>query len=74
MPGCRIDCRWRMAAPTSFLSFLFWEFFAPFNQFGEPLPLIGLELIFWATVATAEALAITAALEWRPATERRSPP
>lgn len=29
-----------------FLSFFFWEFFTPFNQFGEPLWLIALELLF----------------------------
>jgi hypothetical protein len=46
------------------LSFLFWEFFTPFNLFGEPLALIGLELAFWATIAGAEALAISAVCEW----------
>ncbi len=53
----------RMAALVFFLSFLFWEFFTPFNQFGEPLPLIGLELIFWATIALAEAFVIAAVFE-----------
>jgi hypothetical protein len=52
-----------MAALVFFLSFLFWEFFTPFNQFGEPLPLIGLELIFWATIAIAEAFVIAAVFE-----------
>lgn len=46
----------RMASLVFFLSFLFWEFFTPFNQFGEPLPLIGLELIFWGIIAIAESL------------------
>lgn len=45
------------------LSFLFWEFFTPFNQFGEPLPLIGLELIFWAAIAFAESFVIASILE-----------
>ncbi|MBI5057396.1 MAG: hypothetical protein HZB61_12350 [Nitrospirae bacterium] len=54
---------WRMAALVFFLSFLFWEFFTPFNQFGEPLPLIGLELIFWAAIAIAEAFVIAAVFE-----------
>jgi len=36
---------WRMAALVFFSLILFWEFFTPFNQFGEPLPLIGLEMI-----------------------------
>jgi len=40
------------------LQFAFWEFFTPFNLFGEPLGLIGLELSFWAVIAAAEALAI----------------
>lgn len=70
-PGI-VSRAWRMAALVFFLSFLFWEFFAPFNQLGEPLPLIGLELIFWAAVAIAEALAIAAVLEWKPAAEVRS--
>ncbi len=63
---------WRMAILIFFLSFLFWEFFTPFNQLGEPLPLIGLELIFWGTVATAEALALATVFEWKPAMEGRS--
>ncbi|MFQ5975522.1 MAG: hypothetical protein ACE5J5_04295 [Candidatus Hydrothermarchaeales archaeon] len=60
---------WRMAGLVFFLSFLFWEFFTPFNQFGEPIPLIGLELVFWATIAIAEALAIATVFEWKPATK-----
>lgn len=54
---------WRMAALVFFLSFLFWEFFTPFNQFGEPLPLIGLELLFWAAIAAAEALVLATVFE-----------
>ncbi len=53
----------RLAFLIFFLSFLFWEFFTPFNQFGEPFPLIALELFFWAVIAMAEALAIAAVLE-----------
>jgi hypothetical protein len=56
---------WRMACLVFFLSFLFWEFFTPFNLFGEPLLLIGLELIFWAAMAIAEAFAIATVLEWK---------
>ena len=70
-PGIKARA-WRMAALIFFLSFLFWEFFTPFNQLGEPFLLIGLELIFWAAVAVAEALAIAAVFEWTPATEVRS--
>jgi hypothetical protein len=64
-PGIR-ERTWRMAALVFGLSFLFWEFFTPFNQLGEPLPLIGLELAFWAVIAVAEALVIAAAMEGWP--------
>jgi hypothetical protein len=57
---------WRMAALVFGLSFLFWEFFTPFNQLGEPLPLIGLELVFWAAIAFAESVVIAAVMEGRP--------
>ncbi len=53
----------RLAALIFFLSFVFWEFFTPFNQFGEPFLLIGLELTFWAVIAIAEALAIVSVME-----------
>lgn len=55
----------RMAGLVFFMTFLFWEFFTPFNQFGEPLPLIGLELTFWALIALAEAFAIASIMERR---------
>jgi len=54
----------RLGGLVFVLSFLFWEFFTPFNQFGEPLTLIGLELIFWAIIAAADGLAIAAVMEW----------
>lgn len=44
-------------------SFLFWEFFTPYNQFGEPLRLIALELIFWCLIALADGFAISAIME-----------
>lgn len=53
----------RMALLLFLLSYLFWEFFTPFNQFGEPLLLIGLQLLFWGVIAIAEAFAIAAVLE-----------
>lgn len=62
---------WRLAALVFVLSFLFWEFFTPFNQFGEPLPLIALELGFWAAIALAEAYAIALVSELKPATRRQ---
>jgi hypothetical protein len=55
---------WRLALLVFCLSFLFWEFFTPYNQLGEPLPLIALELVFWALIALADAFAIAAAMEW----------
>lgn len=54
---------WRFAGLLFFMIFLFWEFFTPFNQFGEPLPLIALELCFWGLIAVAEAFAIAAVVE-----------
>ena len=53
----------RFAGLVFFMSYLFWEFFTPFNQFGEPLPLIALELSFWALIALAEAFAIAFVME-----------
>ena len=45
------------------LTFLFWEFFTPFNQFGEPAGLIAIELSFWALIALADGLTIAAVME-----------
>jgi len=56
---------WRIAVLIFFFSFLFWEFFTPFNMFGEPLLFIGLELVFWAIIALAEAFVIASVFEWR---------
>jgi hypothetical protein len=53
----------RMSGLIFFMSYLFWEFFTPFNQFGEPLPLIALELLFWAVIAIAEGVSITIIME-----------
>lgn len=58
----------RFAALVFFLSFFFFEFFTAFNQFGEPLKLLALQLAFWAIVAVAEAWAIAAVAEWQPRT------
>ncbi len=56
----------RMGILIFLLVFCFWEFFTPFNQFGEPLPLIGLELLFWAIIAMADGLVIALVLEKEP--------
>jgi hypothetical protein len=53
----------RLAVLLFFMTFLFWEFFTPFNQFGEPLVLVALELTFWALIALAESLAIALVME-----------
>ena len=45
------------------MSFLFWEFFTPFNQFGEPVGLIAIELCFWAVIALAEGFTIVTIME-----------
>jgi hypothetical protein len=45
------------------MTFLFWEFFTPFNQLGEPLILIAAELGFWAVIALADGFAIAAVME-----------
>jgi len=55
----------RFAVLLFFMTFLFWEFFTPFNQFGEPLPLLLLELFFWSLIAIGEAFAIAAVMEVR---------
>jgi hypothetical protein len=52
-----------LTALIFFLSFLFWEFFIPFNQFGEPLLLLALQMFFWMTIAGAEGLVIAAVFE-----------
>ena len=57
----------RLAGLLFFMTFLFWEFFTPFNQFGEPLPLVALEMSFWALIAIAEAFAIAFVMEGRSA-------
>lgn len=53
----------RLAGLLFFMVFLFWEFFTPFNQFGEPLSLVALELSFWAAIAIAEAIVIASIME-----------
>lgn len=52
-----------MALLLFVMTFLFWEFFTPFNQFGEPVPLIALELTFWGVIALAEGFALAGVFE-----------
>ncbi|MBV6519793.1 MAG: hypothetical protein L3J18_05670 [Candidatus Brocadia sp.] len=70
-PGCMARAI-RLAALIFFLSFVFWEFFTPFNQFGEPFLLIALELVFWAIIALSEACTIACILEVRTTHTRTS--
>jgi len=49
-----------------FLNVGFWEFFTPFNQSGEPWPLIGLKLVCWAITTSGEALALAWVMEHMP--------
>lgn len=63
-PGGVLNRASRLAALIFFLTCLFWEFFTPFNQLGEPLMLVGLELVFWAVIALAESFAIAAVMEF----------
>ena len=60
----------RFALMTFFMTFLFFEFFTPFNLFGEPLRLIALELVFWAVIAAGEAIVLVIALEGHRARRR----
>jgi len=53
------------------LTFLFWEFFTPFNQFGEPIGLIAIELCFWALIALADGFAISVIMEQGASSQRR---
>jgi hypothetical protein len=53
----------RLSALLYGSTYVFWEFFTPFNLLGEPLPLVGLELAFWALVAASEGFTIAAILE-----------
>ena len=64
----------RTAALRFILTFLFWAFFTPFNQFGEPFSLVAVELVFWAVVALAESFAIAAAAEklWKVAVSEKA--
>jgi len=56
----------RFAGVLFGIGFAFWEFWTPFNLFGEPLALISLELSLWAVVALAAATAIVVVSESGP--------
>lgn len=54
------------------MTFAFWEFFTPFNLFGEPVALILVELCFWAVIALADGLAIAFIMERGGVNRRRT--
>jgi len=54
-------CFWRLALMIWFFSLLFFQFQGPLNLLGEPLPLFGLELAFWA-ICTLGASAVIVAM------------
>jgi hypothetical protein len=65
-PAWRAGIAWRgfvLSGVVFAMTFLFWELFTPFNQLGEPLPLIALELAFWALIALADGFTIAAIIE-----------
>jgi hypothetical protein len=51
---------WRLTLLIWFFSLLFFEFQGPFNLLREPLPLLALELLFWAVCALGASLVIVA--------------
>ncbi len=53
----------RFAGLIFFMTYLFWEFFTPINQFGEPLQLVAIELMFWSIIAISEAFSIVYIME-----------
>jgi len=52
---------WRLTLIVWFFSWLFFEFMGPFNLLAEPLPLLALELVFWA-ICTLGASAVMVAM------------
>ena len=62
----------RLAGLVFVMTFLFWEFFTPFNMFGEPLHLIALELVFWGLIALADGLSIAVVMNERTSDTRKT--
>jgi hypothetical protein len=55
----------RFAGLVFVMTFLFWEFFTPFNMFGEPPHLIAIQLVFWALIALSDGLSISVLINRR---------
>jgi hypothetical protein len=51
---------WRLTFIIWFFSLLFFEFQGPYNLLGEPLPLLALEMLFWAICALGASAVIVA--------------
>ncbi|MCP4552405.1 MAG: hypothetical protein GY834_10275 [Bacteroidetes bacterium] len=63
----------RFAGLVFVMAFLFWEFFTPFNLFGEPLHLIALELLFWGLIALSDGLSISILMNQRASNKQLHP-
>jgi hypothetical protein len=51
---------WRLALLIWFFSLFFFELMGPYNLFAEPLPLVALELLFWAICALGASAVMVA--------------
>lgn len=67
----------RLALTIWFMSCAFFELLGPVNLLGEPMPLVALELIFWAIMSTTAASVLVAVCDRPsrpPVTDPRSRP
>lgn len=71
-PNGIVNRGFRFAGLVFVMTFLFWEFFTPFNMFGEPLHLIALELVFWGLIALADGLSIAVVMNERTSGTRKT--
>jgi hypothetical protein len=51
---------WRLALLIWFFSLFFFELMGPYNLLAEPLPLVALELLFWAICALGASVVMVA--------------
>lgn len=59
-PQAYWTCLWRLALLIWFFSLFFFEFQGPYNLVAEPIPLLALELLFWAICAAGASAVIVA--------------
>jgi hypothetical protein len=57
---------WRLALLIWFFSFCFFELMGPYNLLAEPLPLVALELLFWAICALGASAVMVAMIRRTP--------